>query len=200
MIRSGFQIILIVLLTLIAATAQSYDRKRGSTRTSAELKLVSPTDLRQTRIGVFAPGRQLQKIQHLTDMLLIVSTSGSDIDTILRLPNGKRHKSRRSLFRARVFAVTGGKIHNDAAAWCSPWRQDVSYCQLDCDGGAFSLRRLTGGLEKNRLDLIIGTQSDWELPTNTGFSINACHYEAPLKLRIIPSKGSNLIPLAFQER
>jgi len=200
MIRLCLIAIWIGVLAPLSTMALGFERKHRSVRVRAEMKLVTHADLADIQVGLYGPGRTLLRVQRLTDMLLILSARGSDIDSVLRLPNGRRPTFGRSLFRARIFAVTNGRIHTDGQAWCGSWRGDVSICQVDCDGGSFEVRRLTGGSAGNRLDLIVGFSDDWDSSADTGFAINACQYDDPNRLQISPARRNKIVPLAFEER
>ncbi len=188
---------LITVCLLDAGHSVSYARK---VRTQIELGVIVHRDLAQLKIAILDPSRARPGRRPVTDLMLTLSARGSDIDAVLRLPNGRRPRDGRSLMRARVFAVVGGHIYSDALAWCSGWQHDVSHCQVDCDAGQFSLRRYSGGIDGTRLDLIVGGDSDATLDTERGFLVNACQYEGGPELRLVPAPGERVTPLALKDQ
>ncbi len=80
----------------------------------------------------------------------------------LAAPNVTRQKPFHTKFVTNLLIVANGRLLRDGYGLCSDWKDDISVCTVECDGGHFLLKRGAGHitLVLSRLPrLIEGDQS-----------------------------------------
>jgi len=83
--------------------------------------------------------------QPITDIMLDVIQFGGDARAALIAPNNPERNRDHDSFIIGFTVVAEGRIFRDGDGICSPWKDDQSYCGVECDGGQFELlREFTG--------------------------------------------------------
>jgi hypothetical protein len=146
---------------------------------------IETIDLRKTR-----PDRRA-----VTDLALeLVAADGQSIDAALTLANGRTAAGgRRTLMRARVFLVAGGRLSKHIEASCTAWDGDVSICTVDCESGRFGLRR---GRDAGVVLMLGRLPRDIDLAERLGFSVSTCGSQD--EHRLVPKGGRMLVELPLR--
>lgn len=138
----------------------------------------------------------------VSDAMLEVVAVDGDAAAVLAAPDGEGRASgarRGGLFRVRLLAVVAGRLRPDASGWCAPWRQDESWCEIDCDGGGFMLRR-SGMRRGSGLEVTIETGRGGDvIDSREGVSLAACRTDEQ-DLRLLPADGQPRARIPFVER
>lgn len=98
----------------------------------------------------------------------------------------------RSYIEAQVLAVAGGRISPAAVAQCRQFEGDMLICSVDCEGGAFGLRR---GRDQAEHHLVIGVSdplADRDLGSSRakpGFKLSACSARSTAPIFLMPRAG-----------
>ncbi len=178
-------------LMVFAAIAVPLAHARAGTET-VELKLVSRGDLQALEIEF--PDFRVARPQRreLSDLLLQISAPGG-ASAALSMADGAGPAKGRSIFSARIFLVSEGRLHADAAAACAPWQRDVSKCTMDCDGGQFAIRRSP---DSGGFDLVIGPlPGEVSDDATAGLTLAPCGPETTGSARLVPKAGRSLVEL-----
>lgn len=124
----------------------------------------------------------------ITDMVLDVSRLDKKIEDALRSPDGTVIPGNGdSAFTAEVYAVAGGRLYSEGLAICGAFSNEVSRCNVDCDGGGFWLKRhkVTEGFA---LTLIVGKAAGLPDDQRENFSITDCGESDSLTIGAEPPK------------
>ncbi|MDX2309609.1 MAG: hypothetical protein NW216_15325 [Hyphomicrobium sp.] len=144
----------IALATSIAAVPLLAAETRAGDSPTVEFRPVSAEALRSLSV-MSGDRRETQPArQPVSDLLVqFIAVNGaaaaleSDLDT--------QTERRRAHFEARLMVVSGGRLHAAAGARCRSWQDDVAFCEVECDGGGFALRRRPG-MGAEHLELLVG--------------------------------------------
>ena len=79
--------------------------------------------------------------QPITDIMLDVTQFGGDARAALMAPNNPERNRYHVSYMLGFTVVAEGRIFRDGGSICSPWKNDQSYCHVECDGGRFELLR-----------------------------------------------------------
>ncbi|MGL4396677.1 MAG: hypothetical protein ACRCS9_09080 [Hyphomicrobium sp.] len=97
---------------------------------------------------------------------------------------------------ARLLIVAGGRLYRDTHAACSAPVDGVERCLVDCEGGAFLIRRAPSGDAALVLDLADGSG---KTPSGAaGFTLSACDVEQSGDVALVSRSGPTAVtvPLA----
>lgn len=185
----------LTLPMLLAATDTGAQRAGTYLRTAAELRLRSAADIEQIEIRVADIRSTRAEVRTVTDVMLRLTADGGAIDTALLAANAQAGARLKPLFRVAVYTVIGGRITRDTDATCDQWRDDATTCRLDCDGGAFSLRRRGRGT----LSLVVGGAAAARNGEagRPGFALNACATGDAGELILAPRAGRETVELSL---
>jgi hypothetical protein len=198
----------------VLAEAAGAAPARQPRRDPIAFSLVQAAAVRSLVAGMADPGRARPQPLEFSDLMLEVSSPDGDAAAALAAADGARRAGSRGLFRFRLLAVVAGRLRTGAGGWCSPWRRDESWCELDCEGGGFMLRRSApgagGGLEMtvHGAEREPGVRApaggiDEDDPrvsgSGSGISLSACRVEGDGDLRLAPADGRPSARLAFVE-
>lgn len=97
-------------------------------------------------------------------------------------------EAERSYVEVQVLAVTGGRISPTAVAQCRQFEGEVLVCSVECDGGAFGLRR---GREPGEHFLVLGVpDNSGGSPTGRpGFRLGSCETKGGAAPLLLPRGG-----------
>ena len=131
----------LALLALAGDALAQAPRKGGYLRASVELRARSAAEVE--RVETVTTDIRQTRAEHrpVSDLMLRLSADGGAIDTALQTANAVAGAKSSPLFRAELYIVVAGRIVRDANATCARWVDDMAVCRMDCDGGAFALRR-----------------------------------------------------------
>jgi hypothetical protein len=186
---------LTIAMALATATAGQAPRKGQYLRTATELRARSAAEIERIEAMV-TDIRQTRPEHRAVSDLMLRLTDGGAIDTALQTANAAPETRAPPLFRADLYAVVGGRIVKDAQATCGRWVDDVAVCRMDCEGGAFALRRRGRGA----LMMIVG-----ELPRGISDAqrprlvLNACAAGEQSELALAPRHGRPFVEIALGE-
>lgn len=184
----------VALPILLAATDSGAQRAGTYLRTAAELRLRSAADIEQIEIRVADIRSSRAEVRTVTDVMLRLTADGGAIDTALLAANAQPGTRLKPIFRIAVYTVIGGRITRDTDATCDQWRDDAATCRLDCDGGAFMLRRRGRGT----LSLVIGGAAARSGEAGRpGFALNACATGDAGELILSPRAGRETVELSL---
>ncbi len=177
----------LVLALANPADAQENHRSREAA-SSHEFHLTDRAGLSGVRAADIDPARLRPGFRPVTDLHLRLSSTGGRIDDILTMADGQQPLRARGLFRAQLYAVVDGHLHTGATAWCGGWAADTARCEVDCEGGRFSLIRATPRSRKTgHMQLMIESGNVNSYSDPGGISLTACAYETGRELRLMPS-------------
>jgi hypothetical protein len=163
-------------------------------RTATEVRLRSAADIEQIEVRVADIRSSRAEVRAVTDLMLRLTADGAAIDTALLAANAPAGARLKPSFRVAVYTVIGGRITRDTDATCDQWREDAATCRLDCDGGAFILRRRGRGA----LSLVIGRAAGQSgEAARPGFALNACATGDAGELILAPRGGREAAELAL---
>lgn len=97
-----------------------------------------------------------------------------------------------SVIEAQVMVVSGGRISPAGIAQCSRFEGDMLICSVECEGGAFGLRR---GREAGEHHLVIGVSDPLADPDigssqpKQGFRMSGCGVKNAGTTRLLPRAG-----------
>jgi len=186
---------LTMVMALATAAAQS-PRKGIYLRTATELRARSAAEIERIEAMVTDFRQTRPEHRAVSDLMLRLTSDGGGIDTALQTANAAPETRAPPLFRADLYAVVGGRIVKDAQATCGRWVDDVAVCRMDCEGGAFALRRRGRGT----LTMIVG-----ELPRGISDAqrprlvLNACIAGEQNELALAPRHGRPFVEIALGE-
>jgi len=185
-----------VLIATSVAPADA-DRRGGQVRESVDLRLSDRAALSQLRAAFHDPGRIRPALKPVSDLLVRLSARGVDIDGLLSRRDAGGNARSRPLFRARIYAVIGGRIYHGASATCGPWMSGVSNCLVDCEAGSFSLVRRDRGA--GLALFIAGSARDETAIGPDGPSLTACRFDVPVDIRLAPLSPGRGFSAALRE-
>lgn len=204
------RLLLVALAAGVLAEVAVSAVSRPTRRDAMVFSLVQASAVRSLAATVADPARARLQTLQVSDAMLEVIAPDGDVAQSLAAGDGVRRAGSRGLFRFRLLAVVAGHIRPDAGGWCSPWRRDESWCEVDCDGGGFMLRRPAGGAGGG-LELTIhgplrqtGAEAtradDTHSGAGNGISLTACRLDTEGDLRLMPADGLDRARLPLVER
>ena len=138
----------------------------------------------------------------VTDLRLIISHAPGGLERAMRLANGLRPGRNDVLFRAQIIAVSSGRLWTHGSGWCSHWRDDRTFCEVDCEGGAFEIERTgsTGRGGAFRLSLVLDPARIIATGAQPSIAFSSCataDRSGSTRLRPARRDGTITIPLRF---
>lgn len=193
---------LVLMLVPVATRAGGLDRGPG--RRPVDIGPIALTPLKRAELDVLQverwdPRETRAPRQPVTDLLIELLPGRGDLRRALSGESGTGVAAETRLFKARVMAVSGGRLHVGDPAWCGGFENGISICRLDCDGGRFALRGARDAAV--RLDLLVGgTDNAADAGEAVGFALGACGADSADQLRLVPKSGrtSALVSLASE--
>lgn len=177
-------------LLLTRATVDAAETRRAASPAAIELQPSRRSDLDTIEIEIADPRQTRSPRRAVTDLLVVLLPGRTPLDRALVQPGGRGPAAERRLYRARLTAVSGGRLHRGPSAWCSGFDGDLSVCDVDCDGGRFSLRR--GSMADEGFALIVGPGAgdDATGSEGGGISLSACHLDGGGETRLVARRGA----------
>lgn len=179
------------VLVYSLASTHAAGTRHAPTPATLDLQPMRHADLDNLEIE-FADVRQTRPSRRgITDLLVVLLPGRTPLDRALASAGGVGVATERRLFRAQVTAVSGGRLYRAPIAWCGSFGDHLSVCELDCDGGRFSLRR--GGSAAARFALIVGPGAgdvDSGAAASGGLTLSACSLEATGESRLVARNGA----------
>lgn len=183
-------VILLAAAQVVAAThVVAEPRRKGpEPRASLAFMLARPGDAARIEAVLPDPAAARPARRAVSDILLVLSSDDGNVENVLGLMNGVPASAR--LFRARLAAVLGGRIHTQTAV-CGGWQQDVSTCRVACDGGVLALRRKPGAEVKYALILGAAAAGDMAEEARAGVLVSPCDRDGAPEVRLVPAGGTD---------
>lgn len=194
--RAPTVLLLAAALLVVATThAPAEARRKGpEARASAAFVLARAGEAARVEAVLPDPARARPSRRAVSDILLILGSDDGNVDNALGLMNGVPGTAR--LFRARIAAVLGGRIHSQTAV-CGGWQQDVSTCRVACDGGVFALSRKPGAEATYALVLGKGAAGEMIEEARTGVLVSPCDRDNGPEVRLVPAGGAETTTLTL---
>lgn len=186
----------LALLALAGDALAQAPRKGGYLRASVELRARSAAEVE--RVETVTTDIRQTRAEHrpVSDLMLRLSADGGAIDTALQTANAVAGAKSSPLFRAELYIVVAGRIVRDANATCARWVDDMAVCRMDCDGGAFALRRRG----RESLAMVVGQLPRAEPEAaRQGFALNACATGDQSELALAPGAGRPFVEVVLSE-
>lgn len=176
MIRSALISFGTTILALSIATPPATARDEARTPAVAQFAVAAPAALAGLAAVHGDERFGTPRAIAVTDLRLILSHARSGLERAMRLANGLRPGRDEVLFRAQIIAVSGGRLWTHGSGWCSHWRDDRAFCEVDCEGGAFEIER-SGNTARGgalRLSLVLDPARIIATGAQPGVAFSAC--------------------------
>lgn len=182
------------LLLLLPASDGPAAGARGSPPpTSIELQPSRRSDLDNIELEMSDPRQSRSPRRAVTDLLVVLLPGPSPLNRALEDWVGTGPAAERRLFRARITAVSGGRLHRVPTAWCSSFKSGLSVCDVECDGGRFTLRRSAQSDGTFALGLGAAANGDGSEETGigatAGIALTACSLDSAADMRLVARNG-----------
>lgn len=183
-----------LMLLLSASGALTAGARSTPPPASIELQPSRRSDLDSIEIEISDPRQTRSPRRAVTDLLVVLLPGRMPLDRALEFSVGTGPAADRRLFRALITAVSGGRLHRVPTAWCSGFNAGRSVCDVECDGGRFTLRR--SAQAESTFALILGQAAsgdgsgDAGIGETTGIAFSACSLDSAADTRLVARHGA----------
>lgn len=184
------------LALLSAPVTRAAEPRRAPPPASIDLQPAEQSNLDTVELEIADARQTRPQRRDITDLLVVLLPNRTPLDRALGPAGGHGTAAERRLFLARLSVVSGGRLIRGPSAWCGGFEGGLSVCEVDCDGGRFSIRLNTTGDARFALIVGPGTSSDDDsgggtgARTNGGVSLSACSLDGAGDTRLVARRGA----------
>lgn len=133
--------LLAVLLPILAVAPAPAQQRSAEPMPAILLHAARPAELERIALTPSEPRHARPQRHHVTDMSLTLLPGHGDLASAFRPQPPSSGMAGRRAVRAHLTLVSNGRLHRAPLAWCAGFRNGRAACEVECDGGRFTLRR-----------------------------------------------------------